>query len=110
MGLASSAVATALGFLAAYGLARHRLPAESLWRGLVVLPLNVSYLVIGLGLLIVMTWLGLPKSLATAGIGHVVINLPLAFLICLSQLGDIRRGSRPPPAISARAKRGSWSP
>ena len=86
--LLSSLCATALGFFAAWGFARFRLPASALLRGLITLPLTVSYLIIGMGLLVVFTYLGLPKSLWAAGIGHVVINLPLCFAIIYSQMGD----------------------
>jgi len=84
----SSALACLLGFLAAYGLARHRLPGSGLLRGLITAPLTVSYLIIGLGLLIVFNGLGVPRSLATVGIGHAVINTPLCFAIIYSQMGD----------------------
>ena len=56
--------------------------------GVITLPLTVSYLIIGMGLLISFNWIGLPKSLIAAGIGHVVINLPLCFAIAYSQMGD----------------------
>jgi spermidine/putrescine transport system permease protein len=84
----TSALATLLGFLSAWGFARFHLPASALMRGLITLPLTVSYLIIGMGLLIFFNWLGLPKSLVAAGIGHVVINLPLCFAIIYSQMGD----------------------
>lgn len=84
----SSALATLLGFLSAWGFARFTLPASALLRGFLTLPLTVSYLIIGMGLLIFFNWLGLPKSLAAAGIGHVVINLPLCFAIIYSQMGE----------------------
>lgn len=87
VGILSSAAATLLGFLAAYGLARHPLPGRRLAAGLIVVPLTVSYLVIGLGLLIGLGALGLPKSLVAVGVGHVVINLPLCFLIARAQMG-----------------------
>jgi spermidine/putrescine transport system permease protein len=86
--LATSALATLLGFLSAWGFARFHLPASALLRGLITLPLTVSYLIIGMGLLIFFNWLGLPKSLMAAGIGHVVINLPLCFAIIYSQMGE----------------------
>jgi len=86
--LLSSALAVTLGFLAAWGFARHHLPRSGLLRGLITLPLTVSYLIIGMGLLIMFNWAGVPKSLLTAGIGHVVINLPLCFAIIYSQMGD----------------------
>ncbi|MEM9550454.1 MAG: ABC transporter permease [Pseudomonadota bacterium] len=85
--LGSSAVATILGFLAAYGLARHILPGSAAIRALLIAPLTVSYLIVGLGLLIVLTRAGSGLSLATAAIGHVVINLPLAFAIIYASMG-----------------------
>jgi spermidine/putrescine transport system permease protein len=84
----SSAAATLLGFLAAYGFARFRLPAAKVLQGFLTAPLSVSTLIIGMGLLISFNGLGLPKSLFAAAIGHVVINLPLRFAIILSQMGE----------------------
>ena len=84
----SSAIAVVLGYLAAWGFARSFLPASALMRALITLPLTVSYLIIGMGLLIMFKWLSIPKYLLTAGIGHVVINMPLCFAIIYSQMGD----------------------
>lgn len=84
----SSLMATLLGFLSAWGFARFTLFASGLLRGLITLPLTVSYLIIGMGLLVVFTYLGVPRSLVSVGIGHVVINLPLCFAIIYSQMGD----------------------
>jgi spermidine/putrescine transport system permease protein len=84
----SSLAAVILGFLSAWGLARHRLAGATLLRGLITLPLTVSYLIIGMGLLVMFNAVGMPKSLLAAGIGHVVINLPLCFAIVYSQMGD----------------------
>jgi spermidine/putrescine transport system permease protein len=84
----SSALATLLGFLAAWGFARFALPASAFLRGFITLPLSVSYLIIGMGLLVFFNKLGVPKSLWAAGIGHVVINLPLCFAIIYSQMGE----------------------
>jgi spermidine/putrescine transport system permease protein len=86
--LTTSALATLQGFLSAWGCARFHLPAPALMRGLITLPLTVSSLIIGMGLLIFFNWIGLPKSLIAAGIGHVVINLPLCFAIIYSQMGE----------------------
>jgi len=68
--LVSSLAAVVLGFLAAYALARHRLPLAGLIRGFLTAPLTVSYLIIAMGLLITFNSLGVPKSLLTIGIGH----------------------------------------
>ena len=86
--LGSSAVALLLGFLAAHGLARYRLPGSVLMRGLLMAPMTVSYLIIALGLLTLFNQLGIRPSLLVTGIGHVVINLPLCFAILYAAMGD----------------------
>ncbi len=84
----SSLIACILGFVAAYALARFKLPGAALQRGLLVAPMTVSYLIIALGLLTVFNMFGVTLSLWTVGIGHVVINLPLCFAIIYSSMGD----------------------
>ena len=102
----SSLVAVVLGFLSAWGFARFVLPRAALMRGLITLPLTVSYLMIGMGLLILFNTIGMPKSLLAAGLGHIVINLPLCFAIIYSQLGDhqitLERAARDLGASEAR--------
>lgn len=84
----SSAIAVVLGFLSAYGLARFKPPGAVFLRGFITAPLAVSSLIIGMGLLIAFNTIGVRQSLLAAGIGHVVINLPLCFAIIYSQMGD----------------------
>ncbi|MFK3965261.1 ABC transporter permease [Ensifer adhaerens] len=86
--LVSSVISVLLGFLAAYALARYKLPGSALQRGLLIAPMTVSYLIIALGLLSLMNALHIPLSLMTIGIGHVVINLPLCFAIIYASMGD----------------------
>ncbi|WP_043611263.1 ABC transporter permease [Ensifer sp. ZNC0028] len=86
--LISSTISVLLGFLAAYALARYKLPGSALQRGLLIAPMTVSYLIIALGLLSLMNALHIPLSLMTVGIGHVVINLPLCFAIIYASMGD----------------------
>lgn len=88
VGLLSATLSTLLGFLAAYGLGRYR-PAGAAWlRAVIMTPLGVSYLVIGFGLLITANQLALGRSLTLVTLGHLIINLPLAFAIILSQMRD----------------------
>ena len=84
----SSLVTTALGFLAAYGMAWRRPKFEGGIRFILMAPLTISYLIIGIGLLITLNIVGIPKSLFAVSVGHVVINLPLCFAIIFSQFGD----------------------
>jgi spermidine/putrescine transport system permease protein len=88
VGTLSSVVATLLGFLAAYGLFRRRPLAAGAVRALLMAPITVSYLIVGLGLMIVFNMVGIGRSLTAVGIGHVVINLPLCLAIIYSQFGD----------------------
>jgi spermidine/putrescine transport system permease protein len=88
VGFVSAAIATFLGFLAAYGVSRFRPAAAEALRGAIVAPLAVSYLLIGLGLSLASAELGVGRSLALVVIGHVVINLPLAFAVLLSQMSE----------------------
>jgi len=84
----SSALALVMGFLAAHALARVRLPGSVLLRGVLIAPMTVSYLIIALGLLTLFNQTGIKLSLWTAGIGHVVINLPLCFAMAYAAMGD----------------------
>lgn len=86
--VSSAFAATLLGFLAAYGIARHRPFMANAMQWLLIAPLFVSYLVIGMGLLIALRELGISKSLFTVMIGHLVINLPLAFAVIYGQMGE----------------------
>ena len=91
VGIGSSAASVILGFLAAYGISRYEFPARRLLQGIIILPLAVSYLLVGMGLLVTLSSLGLGPSLWMVVVGHVVINMPLAFAICLAQLGEHQR-------------------
>lgn len=91
VGGSSSALSVMLGFFAAYGIARYEFPLKRAIQAIVILPLAVSYLLIGMGLLVATSWLGFSPSLSTVVIGHVVVNMPLAFVICLAQLGEHQR-------------------
>lgn len=89
----SSLVACALGFLAAYGLARHVLLGSVWVRALLVAPIAVSTLIVALGLLLLANRAGAPPGLWLAGVGHVVINLPLCFAILYAAMGDQQRNA-----------------
>ncbi len=89
----SSLTALILGFLAAHALARVRLPGSVLMRGVLIAPMTVSYLIIALGLLTLFNQTGVRLSLWTAGVGHVVINLPLCFAITYAAMGDHQKNA-----------------
>jgi spermidine/putrescine transport system permease protein len=91
VGSVSSALSVLIGFFAAYGIARYEFPFKGAIQAVIILPLAVSYLLVGMGLLVSSSWLGFRPALWIVIIGHVVINMPLAFAICLAQLGEHQR-------------------
>ena len=88
VGLASALASCALGFFAAYGLARYQLKFSNTMAWLLLAPATLSYLIIAMGLLIFFGQVDMPGSLFTVILGHVVINLPIAFAILYSQIGS----------------------
>jgi spermidine/putrescine transport system permease protein len=71
VGSVSSGLSVMIGFLAAFGLARYDIPGKAVMRAVIMLPLAVSYLLVGMGLLVSSSALGLGPSLVTVIIGHV---------------------------------------
>ena len=86
VGATAALAATTLGFLSAYGVARFALPYRGVIEVLMLVPASVSYLIVGLGLLVFLGNLGIRPSLLAVGIGHTVITLPIAFSLILSQM------------------------
>lgn len=86
LGLIASAVATALGTMAAIGITRFNFPGRGLFLGVSAMPMVIPYVVLGVALLILFAQLGVPLSLWTVGVGHVIINIPYAMLIVASRL------------------------
>jgi spermidine/putrescine transport system permease protein len=87
VGIGSAALATLLGFFSAYGVARFAFRFKGLVQWLLLAPSMLSFLIIGLGLLVFFKRVGIEPSLAAVIIGHVVINLPVAFAVILAQTG-----------------------
>lgn len=78
VGAATAVVATALGVFAAKALTRYRLPGNVPILSFMMLPLVVPGIIFGVALLILMTRLGVPLSLYTVGVGHLLVCLPFA--------------------------------
>lgn len=78
VGLAVAFVSTALGLLAARAIARYRMPGRSALATFVMLPLVVPGIIFGVALLIFVSRLGVPLSLWTVALGHLVVCLPFA--------------------------------
>ena len=86
---ASSAGAVALGILASLSLTRRRFRMKSAVSALLLSPLVIPYVVFGISLLLLFHTLGVPRSLLTVVIGHVVISLPYTILVLVPRLDQI---------------------
>jgi spermidine/putrescine transport system permease protein len=87
----SSVIAVALGILSAIGLTRRRFRGRGLVTALLLVPLVMPLVVLGISLLLLFHVLGIPLSILTIVIGHVVISLPYTILVILPRLGQIDR-------------------
>lgn len=97
LGLASSAVATLLGSMAALALARYRFPGRATFMAISSMPLVIPYVVLGVSLLILFGTLGIKLSLVTVGVGHVIISIPYVMLIVMARLAGF------PPTLEEAA-------
>jgi spermidine/putrescine transport system permease protein len=85
----SSVGAVALGTLASVALARRRFAGKALVSALLLSPLVIPLVVFGISLLLLFHSLGIPRSVLTVVIGHVVISLPYAILVLVPRLEQI---------------------
>jgi spermidine/putrescine transport system permease protein len=89
VGVASATVATALGLAVSVAFARFRFRGRLPLLGLAVLPLIVPFIVLGVSLFLLLSFLDVPRSLLTIAAGHSIIALPFATLILLARMSGI---------------------
>ena len=85
----TAVLTTALAIPASIALARRRFFAKGLVSGTMLAPLVIPLVVLGTALLILFNAIGLPFSLLTIAIGHIVIALPFAILTLVPRLERI---------------------
>jgi spermidine/putrescine transport system permease protein len=85
----SSAGAVVLGVLAAIALTRRRILGRAAVSALLLSPLVIPYVVFGISLLLLFHQLGVPRSILTVVIGHVVISLPYTILVLVPRLDQV---------------------
>ncbi len=78
LGLVVAVISTALGVFAAKAFTRYRMPGRGAMFGFMMLPLVVPGIIFGVALLILLNRAGVPLSLFTVGLGHVLICTPFA--------------------------------
>jgi spermidine/putrescine transport system permease protein len=85
----SSVGAVLLGVLASVAFARRRFPGKAAVSALLLSPLVIPYLVFGISLLLFFHAVGIPRSILTVAIGHIVVSLPYTILVLVPRLDQI---------------------
>ena len=88
----SSVGAVVLGTLASIALVRRRFRGKSAASALLLSPLVVPYVVLGISLLLLFHALGVPRTILTVIIGHIVISLPYTLLVLIPRLEQLDVG------------------
>ena len=86
IGIVAAILATLLGLITAVGMTAHKLRLRGALTALVLLPLVIPYIVLAVGMLILLNWLGLQRTLLAVLIGHVAVSVPYCLLIILPRL------------------------
>jgi spermidine/putrescine transport system permease protein len=87
--LVSSVGAVLLGVVASIALARRRFVGKAAVSALLLSPLVIPYIVFGISLLLFFHAAGIPRSILTVVIGHIVITLPYTILVLAPRLNQI---------------------
>jgi spermidine/putrescine transport system permease protein len=85
----SSAGAVVLGVLSSIALTRRRFRVRAAVSALLLSPLVIPYVVFGISLLLLFHQLGVPRSILTVVIGHIVISLPYTILVLVPRLDQV---------------------
>ncbi len=89
--LSSAVIATTLGMFAARASTRFEFPAKAGLLGLIMLPLVLPEMIVAMSLLVVLLAVGVPLSIFTIILGHVLICTPFAVAILSSAFQSLDR-------------------
>lgn len=87
----SAIIATSLGIFAARASSRYKFPAKGTIMGLIMLPLVLPEMIVAMSLLVVLLAVGIPLSILTVILGHVLICTPFAVAILTSAFQSLDR-------------------
>lgn len=89
--LSSAVLATCLGIFAARASTRYKFPAKAGIMGLIMLPLVLPEMIVSMSLLVILLAIGVPLSIFTIILGHVLICTPYAVAILSSAFQSLDR-------------------
>jgi len=79
-------VSTSLATIAAKTMTRYRIPGRSIAMSFILLPMVMPGIILSVGLLVLALAAGVPLSLWTIGIAHVIATLPFSMLVVMARL------------------------
>jgi spermidine/putrescine transport system permease protein len=89
--LSTATISTLFGILAARATTRYAFPGKGAALGLIMLPLVLPEMIVAMSLLVVLLQVGIPLSLLTVIMGHVLICTPFAVAILTSAFQSLDR-------------------
>lgn len=91
VGIFVAVISTILGVLAARAITRYRLPGQNALIAFVMLPLVIPGIIFGVALLVLLSRLGVPLSLYTVALGHLIVCMPFAVATLLPRFEGMDR-------------------
>lgn len=91
VGVTASVLATTLGIFGAKAVTRFRIKGVKPVLGVVMLPLVIPPIIMGVALLILLSQMKVPLSLATVTIGHVLICVPFSIVTLMASFEGFDR-------------------
>jgi spermidine/putrescine transport system permease protein len=85
VGGASSILATILGIFGAKAVTRYRIPGQKPVMAVIMLPLVIPGIILGVALLILMSRIGVPLTLYTVTVGHVLVCVPFSMATLIAR-------------------------
>ena len=79
-------LSTILGTLAAKAVTRYRMPGRGPVLGFIMVPLVIPEIIMGIALLVLANTGGVPLSLFTIGVGHMLLCVPFSMVVMISRL------------------------
>jgi spermidine/putrescine transport system permease protein len=86
VGAVVAVLSTIFGTLAAKAVTRYRMPGREPVVGFIMLPLVIPGVILGIALLVMINTVGIPLSLFTIGVGHMLVCIPFSMLVMISCL------------------------
>ena len=85
VGATSSVIATLLGIFGAKAVTRFRIPGQKPVVAVIMLPMVIPGIILGVALLILVSRLGIPLSLFTVTLGHILISVPFSMATLIAR-------------------------